>query len=294
MRLLITGATGNLGRFLVRAGKAAGHQVIPWGSARGGEVDGQPVVPVDLANPDAVAEHFWRSQPMAVIHSGAISSIAECHRDPVRAFKINVEATRQLVGLCMVGIARLVFVSTDLVFDGERGGYTEHEKTHPLSMYGKTKVDAERAVLLYRGHLVARLSLLVGPGPAHRPNYFDRQVAALRRGEPVTLFVDELRSPLATGSAAEALVKLAGVDYGGVLHVGGPERLSRYEMGLELARVLGVDPALVRPQNQAEVKAPEPRPRDVSLDSTRLTKLWPDLFLPGFAEAARQAVVAAT
>src|SRR5688572_20411951 len=99
MRLLITGATGNLGRYLVRAAKAAGHHVIPWGSARGGEVDGQPVVPVDLANPDAVAEHFWRAHPMAVIHAAAVSSIAACHRGPVHAFQVNVEATRQLVGL---------------------------------------------------------------------------------------------------------------------------------------------------------------------------------------------------
>src|SRR4051794_16744097 len=104
MRLLITGATGNLGSYLVRAGKAAGHQVIPWSSPRGGEVDGQPVIPVDLADEAAVMEHFGRSQPMAVIHAAAMASIADCHRDPVRAFKVNVEATRQLVGLCRIGI----------------------------------------------------------------------------------------------------------------------------------------------------------------------------------------------
>lgn len=294
MRLLITGATGNLGRFLVRAAKAAGHQVIPWGSPRGGDVDGQPVVPVDLANPDAVAEHFWRSQPMAVLHAAAVSSIAECHRDPVRAFKVNVEATRQLVGLCMVGIARLVFVSTDLVFDGARGNYKEHERTNPLSMYGKTKGDAERAVLLYRGHLVARVSLLVGPGPEENPNFFDQQAAALRLGQPVTLFEDEWRSPLSLRAAAEALMRVAEVDYGGVLHVGGPERLSRYEMGLHLARALGADAALVRPARQADFKAPEPRPRDVSLNSSRLMKLLPELILPGFAETARQAVAGMT
>src|SRR4029078_6375390 len=153
MRLLITGATGCLGRYLVRAGKAAGHQVIPWGSPRGGEVDGQPVIPVDLTNPVEVAEHFWRSQPMGVIHAAAMAVSPDCQRDPVRAFQVNVESTRHLVGLCMVGIARLVFVSSDLVFDGEQGNYKEHDRTNPLSTYGKTKCEAERAVMLYRGHV---------------------------------------------------------------------------------------------------------------------------------------------
>jgi dTDP-4-dehydrorhamnose reductase len=291
MRLLITGATGNLGRYLVRAGKAAGHQVIPWGSTRGGEVDGQPVIPVDLTNETIVKEHFWRAHPMAVIHAAAIASVAECHRDPVRAFKVNVEATRQLVGLCMAGIARLIFVSTDLVFDGKQGNYQENDRTHPLSMYGKSKVEAERAVLLYHGHLVARVSHLIGTGPPGRPNTLDQQIAAMKQGVPVPFFEDEWRTPLATWDAATGLVRLATSEVGGgILHLGGPERVSRYEIGLLLARALHVDPALAQATRRADVKAPEPRPCDAALNSSRWIKLCPDVVRTGVEAALRQAV----
>jgi len=289
MRILITGASGHLGRRLVQAACQAGHRVWAWTSPR------EVVTPhselpatftsVELTNPVQVAEAYSQVRPMAVLHAAAMSSIAECYRDPVRAFRVNAEATRQLVGLCVADIARLIYVSTDLVFDGGTGNYQEDDLPRPLSIYGKSKLDGERAVIQHPGLLVSRLSWLVAGGTSERPHFLDQQIASLKQGKPIQLFNDEWRTPLGIDAAAQALVTLATTDFSGILHLGGPEKLSRYEMGCTLARLLGVKQELVEPIKQGDVKTPEPRPSDVSLNSARWRQLMPDSPWPTFAEA---------
>jgi dTDP-4-dehydrorhamnose reductase len=295
MRILITGASGHLGRRLVKAACQAGHRVWAWTSPR--EVvtplSDLPVTytSVELANPVQVAEAYSQIRPMAVIHAAAMANIADCYRDPVRAYRVNAEATRQLVGLCVADIARLIYVSTDLVFDGTQGNYQEDDLPRPLSFYGKSKLDGERAVIQHHGMLVARLSWLVAAGTPQRPHFLDQQIASLRQGQPIQLFTDEWRTPLGIETAAQALVTLAMTDISGVLHLGGTEKLSRYEMGCKLAQVLGVRQELVQAMNQSDLKTPEPRPSDVSLNSTRWRQLIPDFACPSFEVALRQEFV---
>src|SRR5436305_4941697 len=110
--------------------------------------------------------------------------MAECHRDPARARRVNVGGTATLAELAAKARARLVLVSTDLVFDGEHAPYREPDPPAPLSVYGASKRAAEEAVLAHPRHAVARLSLLFGPGLGGRPSFFDEQVAAFRAGRP--------------------------------------------------------------------------------------------------------------
>ncbi len=292
MRLVITGASGQLGTRLVKAACQAGFHVHAWTSPRvpvtSPTFDRIHYAAVELTNPEDVAHAFWQARPMAVIHAAAISSIAECYRDPVRAFRINAEATRQLVGLCVAGVSRLVYVSTDLVFDGKAGNYGEGATAQPLSQYGKSKLDGERAVLHHPGHLVARLSWLVGRGPANRPNFLDLQASSLRTGQTVDLFDDEWRTPIGVDTAAQALLALACSDHSGLVHLGGPERLSRHQMGCILAKVLGCDTGLVKAVSQQSLKVPEPRPHDVSLNSTRWRSWFPQLPWPTYEAVLRE------
>ncbi|MBL8822983.1 MAG: SDR family oxidoreductase [Planctomycetia bacterium] len=292
MRLLITGASGHLGQRLVKAACKAGYQVTAWTSPRHGSLLPMNLdarfMPVELTDPEQVAAAFCQARPLAVIHAAALSTIAECYRDPVRAFRINGEATRQLVGLCVAGVTRLIYVSTDLVFDGSQGNYSEHDPPCPQTLYGKSKLDGERVVLHHPGHLVCRLSLLVGKGTKERRLFFDQQVQSLRQGQPIQLFTDEWRTPLGIQAAAEALIRLATSDYSGLLHLGGPERLSRYEMGCTLANLLGVSTQLVQGVTQTSMKSSETRPSDVSLNSQAWRSLLPDSAWPGYSEVVRQ------
>jgi dTDP-4-dehydrorhamnose reductase len=285
---LLTGASGQLGAYLLREFLAADVEVTAWSGSRRGELFGVPLQPVDLSDADAVADAFRQGRPGAILHAAAVASIAECHRDPKRARRVNVDGTATLAELAAKAGARLVLVSTDLVFDGESPLYYEGDRPGPLSVYGRSKADAEEAASLAAPRAaVARVSLLYGRTLTGRPSFFDQQADALRAGRPVTLFADEWRTPLHLATAARALAALARSDFTGVLHVGGPERLSRLEMGQRLARFLGADASVIVSTRRADAPAAEPRPRDVSLDSSLWRRLFPALPWPGWEEALR-------
>jgi dTDP-4-dehydrorhamnose reductase len=293
MRLLLTGASGQLGGYLLRelAGRD-GVSVVAWSGATAGARFGAPLRPVDLADPDAVAGAFADARPHVVLHAAALARVADCQCDPERARRVNAGAAATLTGLTQAARARLVLVSTDLVFDGERGGYREDDPPNPHSIYGRTKAEAEAAALTAPRAAVARLSLLFGPSLTGRPTFFDDQVSALRGGRPVALFRDEWRTPLDLETAARALVALAFSHVVGLIHLGGPERLSRLEMGRKLAAALHADASRLIAADRADVPSPEPRPRDCSLDSSFWRALFPQVAWPTHDEALRRLLAA--
>jgi dTDP-4-dehydrorhamnose reductase len=288
MHVLVTGASGLLGGYLLQELCRQATPAVAWSGPSHGAVAGVALRPVDVADAAAVAGAFREDRPAAVIHAAALSRVADCFHDPDRAGRVNVEGARVLAGLAADARVRLVLVSTDLVFDGERGWYAERDPPSPLSVYGRTKVAAERAALAAPGAVVARVSLLFGPGLTGRTGFFEQQAAALRAGRPLQLFEDEWRTPLSLRTAARALTALAASDIEGIVHVGGPERMSRLEMGRRLAAVLGSDASAIVPARREQVGAGEPRPRDTSLDSSRWRRRFPELPWPDFEEALRE------
>jgi dTDP-4-dehydrorhamnose reductase len=284
VRLLITGASGQLGAYLLWQLRGR-PGVTAWSGSRRGDLLGFPLVAVDLGDRDAVAEAFAQARPDAILHAGARAKVADCYRDPDAAQRVNAGGTAALAELAAASGARLVLVSTDLVFDGEHAPYREDDPPSPLPVYGKTKAAAEEAVRWMPRGLVARVSLLYGPSLSGRPSFFDEQAAALRQGRPVTLFHDEWRTPLDLATAARALLELACAEISGVLHIGGPQRLSRLEMGQRLALFLGVQEANIVAVRRNDVPGAEPRPRDTSLDSSRWRALFPSTPWPGWEEA---------
>jgi dTDP-4-dehydrorhamnose reductase len=285
MRVLLTGASGQLGAYLVDHLVAAGHDLVAWSGTEAGHRGGVPLVPVDLADPEATGRALTAADPGVILHAAAVSTADAVRRDPERGRIVNVEATRRLAEWCARRERRMVYTSTDLVFDGSRAWNREDDPADPVLAYGRTKRVAEPSVLAAPRGLVARVSLLFGPSRSGRAASFDRTVAALRRGEPQTLFADEFRTPLDLATAARILVLLAGSDVVGLLHVAGIERVSRYELILRAAKALGIDPAPVRANLQGDVALAEPRPADVSLDTSRLAALFPVLRRPTIEEA---------
>jgi dTDP-4-dehydrorhamnose reductase len=293
MRLLITGASGQLGGYLLRHMSDAGRTALAWSRMPRPNLFGVELEPVDLTRPDQVAAAFRRAHPDAVIHAAALSNVAECYRQPKRARHVNVEATAQLADLAAGAGCRLVYVSTDLVFDGAHGGYREQDPPAPLSIYGRTKLDAESAVLATPSGVVARVSLLFGPSLVGRASFFDQQLAALRQRQPIRLFEDEWRTPLSLLTAARALIELADADYTGKVHIGGPERMSRLEMGQRLAESLAADDSALIRTRRGENPAPETRPSDTSLDSSLWRRLFPRIPWPTWSDAIRDLMAVA-
>jgi dTDP-4-dehydrorhamnose reductase len=272
-RFLVTGATGQLGAYVVRELCQRGKEIVAWSGSSTERVEGVYVRPVDLTQPDRVSSAFREAMPTYVIHAAAMAAVADCARDPARADAVNHRGTAVLAELAAAAGARFVFVSTDLVFDGESAPYQEGDPPAPLSVYGRSKAAAEKAVLSFSQHTVVRVSLLFGPSRNGRVSFFDSLVSALRSGKPVRLFHDEWRMPISLATAAKSLVEIAKSDACGIFHVAGPERMSRLEMGERLAAYLKVNPGAIESASRTTV-AGEPRPRDTSLESSR----WPSLF----------------
>jgi dTDP-4-dehydrorhamnose reductase len=290
MRVLLTGASGLLGGYLLRELKARRLAVVGWPGPMSRLGSTLYSKAGDLGEPGWVSAAFDEVKPELLIHAGALASVEACRRDPEKARLINTLGTSLLAELAAGAGTRMVHVSTDLVFDGQRGNYRETDQTGPLSVYARTKLDAEHAVLGHSGHVVARLSLLFGPSLTGRIGFFDQQLAALRNESPLTLFEDEWRTPLSLAVAARALVTLGLSDFMGIIHVGGPERMSRFEMGTRLAAHLGIHSFKILPVSRASVPAVEQRPRDTSLDSSLWRGQFPEIHWPGFEAALRKLI----
>jgi dTDP-4-dehydrorhamnose reductase len=285
MRVVLTGSSGQLGPYLVDRLAAAGHELRAWSGTETGTRGGYPLMPVELTDAGAIDRALGEADPEVIVHAAAISTADAVRQDLARARAVNIEATSRLADWCRRHDRRLVFCSTDLVFDGTRSWYREEAEAHPVLAYGQTKRAAEPAVLAIPRGLVARVSLLYGPAREGRPTYFDRTVAGLRAGQPQTFFEDEFRTALDYATAAAILTRLVTSGATGLLHVAGRERVSRFELMGRAAAALSFDANLVRANRQADAALSEPRPADVSLDTSRLASLFPDLARPTIEEA---------
>lgn len=250
--LLITGASGYLGWHLVARVGAAWRLVGTYLNRR--PSDKLEAHRLEVRDATAVRDLLEAVRPRAVIHT------AYRQDEP----DVNLDGTRHLAEACERVGARLVLVSTDLVFDGARGRYRETDPPSPLGPYGASKVAAEREVL-ERGGAAARTSLIFGFDPLD-PITHKLVVGPLRRGESSNLFIDEYRCPTYAPDLAAALLELAAGDYRGLLHLSGPQRLNRYEYGRKLAAAFTLDPAGLRPTHRADSGLV--RPGDCSLDTS--------------------------
>jgi dTDP-4-dehydrorhamnose reductase len=285
MRWLVTGASGSLGAYLLHELAMSERSVHGWSGSTNKTSDGVTVAPIELGNADAVTTAFRASRPDIVVHAGAMARISDCQRSPDRALQVNMAGTEQLAELSAKRGARLIYLSTDLVFDGNSPPYRENSPTNPLSVYGRTKSAAEPIVQNLKNGVVVRLSLLFGPTHNQRPAMFDAIATALLDAKPIALFADEWRTPLGLLAAARALHALARSDFTGLIHLGGPERLSRLELGQRLAKYLNVSGAGLTSAGRDSIAGAEPRPRDVSLDSTLWRTTFPKFQMPSFETA---------
>lgn len=237
-RLLITGATGYLGREVVRqAVMEEGHVVwATWHrrplSAGQSDLQAARLNVVDAAQ---VWRVFADVQPDVVIHTAY-------SQEPEDSYAVTALGSRHVAEAAAAAKARLIHVSSDVVFDGEAAPYEETARPAPLHAYGRAKAAAEAFVQrLAPGAAIVRTSLICGLEPMDRASSW--VVRSLQQGRSITLFTDELRSPVWVQDLAAALLELASADFAGVMHVAGPQGLSRYDMGCRLARRFGLNPA---------------------------------------------------
>jgi dTDP-4-dehydrorhamnose reductase len=269
VRVLVTGAGGLLGGRVAALLDEHGFEVLA--ARRGREPPpGLRSVVVELTEPTAPDDLLDRERPDAVVHAAVLSRTDHCEAQPDVAEAVNARLPGRLAAACRYRRVRLIGLSTDLVLGGREALSDENAIPAPLSVYGRTKLAGEEALLARDpSAAVVRVPLVVGRGHGPRGTASESVAWALAAGRSVRLFADEFRAPVDAESVAAAIALLLERGRAGRFHLGGPERLSRLELGHRVARVLGLPPETIEAGYQASYPGLEPRPADTSLASTR-------------------------
>ncbi|MBD2580243.1 NAD(P)-dependent oxidoreductase [Oscillatoria sp. FACHB-1406] len=271
-KLLVTGASGFLGWTLCQVARSEWEV---WGTYHSHtiEIPGCLAVSIDLTDGEALAGLFAEIRPDAVIHAAARSKPNDCQMHPEESYSANVTASEAIAQCCANADIPCAFTSTDLVFDGANPPYRESDRVCPANLYGEQKAIAEERMLqIYPRTAVCRLPLMFGVPSPHADSFIQGFIHSLRTGSAIDLFVDEYRTPISATTAARGLL-LALERAEGRLHLGGGERISRYDFGILMAEVLELPAELIRACRQKDVPMAAPRPADVSLDSAKAVAL---------------------
>ncbi|RKY56259.1 MAG: hypothetical protein DRP89_01725 [Candidatus Neomarinimicrobiota bacterium] len=292
-KIFITGASGFLGGHLTKLSAEKYNTVGAYHSYKF-DIPNVKSVYSDLSKPKLLVELFNSYKPDIIIHNAAYPNPDKCEENPDLAFKINTESTGAIAKWAERNNRRLIFISTDMVFDGRKGNYSEEDPVGPLSTYAKTKVEAEKLVLdKCKNAVVCRIALMYGRGVFPRQygsEWLERVLKekySSKIEEPILLFSDQYRSMISVNNSARAIMEVALTDYCGILHLGGSERINRYEFGEKLCDALGLPQSLIRETKYDDLtfrrliqKNPAgkafgrlgrntPRPKDVSLNISR-------------------------
>jgi len=266
MRILLIGADGQLGRAL-NAACAPAHEVVQAAY----ETPSVGHLLVDLGDPRTVLAALCEAKPDLVLLAGAFTHVDLCETQRERCRRVNVVGP-ETVGSWAAGQgARVVFYSTDLVFDGARECCSERDAIHPLNYYAQCKAEAERRLqeLLPNGHLILRTAWLYGPDPA-RKNFALRLVQRLQAEEDVVIPSDQWGTPTYTEDLAQATLHLVERGASGLFHAVGPEYLDRCALARRICDRFGLHPRHLIPRSTQELGQAAPRPLRVRLDCGKL------------------------
>lgn len=272
MKILITGGSGLLGQYL-NIMLSKDYDILTLYKSNIGNCDKYKSKKLNIIDYKKLNDVFDYFKPDAVIHTAGFTRPEACNEDNKNeVYKTNVEATKIISQLCDKYNAKLIFTSTDLVYDGNGEGILkEDSKLNPVSIYAETKLKAEREISeSFDNYIILRTSLLIGFGLNHSRNNFHLMYNNFKEGKRPRLFTDQYRTPLSLINAAEIISQLAKSDIKNViLNFGGLERVSRVELGEILCEIAGFDKNLIDKIKMSDIHG-FPAVADVSLNTEKL------------------------
>lgn len=267
-KLLVTGASGFLGWHLCQIA-TTDWDVYGIYRSNTPTIPNTTLLKANLTNPQTFKNLFQTIQPDAVIHLAAESSPNYCQENPETSYQTNVVVSRDIAKLCGDATIPYVFASSDQVFNGLNPPYREDDPPSPINRYGEHKALAEQEILkCYPKSVVCRMPLMFGAVLPTASSFLQPFIQTLRSGQELKLFVDEIRTPVSGTTAAKGLL-LALQNVQGYIHLGGKERISRYEFGRLMVDIFDLPAGGLKASRQQDVKMAAPRPSDVSLDSSK-------------------------
>lgn len=264
MKIFITGGSGLLGSKVAEIAQARGDEIFS-GYAHNLPEYGR-AVKFDLLDENGISELVGKIEPEVIIHSAALTDVDRCEREKELAYQMNVEGTRAIATAAEKAGSFLIYISTDYVFDGNRGMYREDDRTNPVSYYGYSKLLGEK---FCRG-CIARTCVIYGSRPASgKVNFALWLLNSLKSGKPVGVVTDQFITPTLNTNLARMVLEAAERRLTGIYHLAGATRISRYDYALELAREFDLDESLILPSRMEDLMWAAKRPIDSSLDTSK-------------------------
>jgi len=265
--ILVTGASSLPGFRIVCEALKKGYDVIAlyWKNPIPISNNNITKIRMDIRDLTSLKNLLHQNKPDIVIHAAALGDVDLCEKDKKLAWETNVQSTISLASLTAKLQAFLVYLSTDYVFDGEKGNYSEEEPPNPVDYYGFTKLMGEIACMSAgTEYAIVRASSIYGFGPG-RKNFAKFLVEKLSKNETVKALVDQYTSPTQATLLGETVIEIVEKKLTGIFHVVG-EKMSRYEFALKVAETLNLDKSLISPAKFEEMSWFAKRPRNSSLN----------------------------
>jgi dTDP-4-dehydrorhamnose reductase len=280
-RILLTGASGLLGLNLALAVDGKKHQVYGVANTTPMRWVGFKSIQAELTEDGVLDRLLDEYTPEVILHCAAIANVDDCETKPELAEEVNAQLPGRIAAIAAARKIKMVQISTDAVFDGEKGNYLETDIPHPLSVYARTKFEGEQAVLAANPQaLVARVNFY-GWSVTGKRSLAEWFVNALSEGQKVKGFTDIHFCPMMVLDLADTLMEAIQLDLSGLYHMVGPEPMSKYDFGVAIARKFGFDPELVQPASVFDSDLKAARSPNLTLNTGKLSNALHHE-LPGF------------
>ena len=272
MKVLLTGGSGFLGQYLNKSLSKEFELLTLYNNNIGncGEFNSMKV---NIGDFEEITDIFVKFKPNVVIHTAGFSRPETCDAYPEElVWKVNVNATAHISSLCADSGAKLIYTSTDLVYDGNKGGMLKEDALlNPVSLYAKSKIAAEKEISrIFDNYIILRTALLIGLGLNHSSNNFDLMYKNFKSGKTSRLFYDQFRTPLSVIRASEIICEMCKSDIKSeIINFGGSERVSRVKIGEMVCEIEGFDKSLINRASMNDVPSLH-KVADVSLDTEKL------------------------
>jgi dTDP-4-dehydrorhamnose reductase len=265
MKILITGANGFLGYYLIEKLLQGNYTVIATsrGECRLPFIYSANFIyrEMDFTDPFQVHDVFTEYAPDIVVHAGAMSKPDDCELNQWEAYRQNTEATVTLAVNAEEFKSFFIFISTDFIFDGERGMYREDDKPNPVNFYGKTKAEAEEAIREYPfDWSIVRTVLVYGKPQAAKANLLTIVKDKLEKKEVYNVVNDQVRTPTYVDDLAQGIITIIEKKAKGIYHLSGEDVLTPYQMAVKTAEYLGLNSSLINKVTAADFSQPAKRP----------------------------------
>ena len=243
---------------------------------------------LDITNQKLTFRLIKKLNPDYIICTAAHTGVDYCEVHRSEAYSVNVAGTRNVSEASGEIGAKLVYISTDYVFDGAKGMYSEGDVTNPINHYGKTKLEGEDAVkTICENWVIARTSVLYGWNPA-KPNFVTWALDELMAGNRIKIVRDQFNSPTLADNLADMLIELIKRDENGVFHTSGGERISRYDFAIKIAEIFDLNSELIEPITSDQLNWIAKRPADSSLDVSKISNIEKPLTIEESLEKMRE------